>query len=67
MGESKRCQRARLDDVNGGLAHLRRHSGKGIIESAQEPRKWLMGSFDDAVREGSLHHRGETQNVCLHQ
>jgi len=37
MGESKRCQRARLDDVNGSLAHLRRHSGKGLIQSAYDP------------------------------
>jgi len=26
---------------------------------------WLMGAFDDAVREGRVHHKGENQSVCL--
>jgi len=39
----------------------------GTLPLMHQPgEKWLMGSFDDAVREGRLHHRGENQNVCLH-
>ncbi len=26
-----------------------------------------MGSFDDAVRGGCLHHRGKNENACLHE
>jgi len=41
---------------------------QGFIEVRQQHLvKWVLGTFDDAIREGSSHHRDKNQNACLHE